>query len=859
MPKQIISKYFCKVMDESLNDFQEKKTKCSGPKLNNKPKPRAKPKKQVKGQKDIRTLIQIKKNELITFTKDFNNVCSKSGIDVDSQELQLAIALSKSLQDQGQVEPGTSQDNTTLTSQERSNQIRRTLQEYGFKVSDTKNKSEANKRVKKYKKPYRLLMTSETERLQKISNKYSRILFQNPDLEECDDSIDSNKGLYYFGTNISYKFMRSNDLFHIPEIVEDISLNKGGLLRNWCDIPGRPCSPVLLNDFPFSISDIDCTQAELDTILSGTLIAAKAIFNSKLDRNSPLEETKSEVKTNQSKDIVCIPLFIKSQDEEPVNETKNICIDKNFTNSEDCTLVTMPSSPHRNRSLSPDIFGDDASSLIENSIIIDAYHTTKKTVNTQIIDLCEPKIRTNLNLAEQTTLLSETSNDTKRISNDFMDLTECVSKTSQKYKSNLLSLSTNVNEGEVIYNDCMEITECIKSLSQKSYVGHSDNVTTASDVTLCTGLQVKGSYSIDKDGVAICDLTQSSNSDEELPMVEIGGTQKSLSCDTIIVDYDNYVNVSSNDSIKEQDKEKLNTYKDDAIGFIEENNVELSTLSTRPYLSVDNGIDTSITVVNENISIIHNHTDVSDIDLTQSSGSSVDLHQSKTVPADNYNNLGKVGDVSIDYDEICVDPAENEHFPDEQLDEIQTKYANDSSNVAMSSKNSTEYSQQQMSNSSNTSKVFDLSDRELNYSMCKSNIENFELGGISIMDNLSNLTGSKHYNSYQTKGTLNRSLSDSCLPSVSFKDNKRIVSSNRQTEKYIKLNESIYSTPIKAVIKDDKISVQTPTNSEYVIKVREVTPMLDYAAMSSPERNKELEKYGLKPFKRKRGENFICL
>ncbi|CAH1641775.1 unnamed protein product [Spodoptera littoralis] len=48
------------------------------------------------------------------------------------------------------------------------------------------------------------------------------------------------------------------------------------------------------------------------------------------------------------------------------------------------------------------------------------------------------------------------------------------------------------------------------------------------------------------------------------------------------------------------------------------------------------------------------------------------------------------------------------------------------------------------------------------------------------------------------------------------------------------------------------INVKTPNKSEYVIKTCDVTPMSDYTSMSTPERNKELDKYGLKPFKRKR-------
>ncbi|XP_048003297.1 structure-specific endonuclease subunit SLX4 [Leguminivora glycinivorella] len=50
----------------------------------------------------------------------------------------------------------------------------------------------------------------------------------------------------------------------------------------------------------------------------------------------------------------------------------------------------------------------------------------------------------------------------------------------------------------------------------------------------------------------------------------------------------------------------------------------------------------------------------------------------------------------------------------------------------------------------------------------------------------------------------------------------------------------------------NQVNVETPKQSEYIVKTDNVTPMMDYASMSTPERNKELDKYGLKPFKRKR-------
>ncbi|CAG4934864.1 unnamed protein product [Parnassius apollo] len=836
-------------MDESLTDFQEPKNQCTGPKRFQKSKvhnKKAKPRKHIKGQKDIRALIKSKKNDIVTYTKEFNDVCLKSGIDVDSEQLQLAIALSKSLQHTGEQTDAESSQTTKLTSQERTNKIRRTLEEFGFNVikSEWKLKPETNKRLKWCKKQCKLLLTSEEERQQKILDKYSQVLFQNLDYSFDNDKYENNiitSGLYYLTTNIKYELMKSNEIFYVPGLLHDISYVKSNLLRDWSEIPGRPTSPKLKKDFVVSISDLECTQTELDIILSGSLKAAKDIYKFKIIHSNILKE---ELKKGYGKDSITYQNLDKSvislnRDSKRV-ETK---VESNKT--------TMLSLPQRGRSLSPDIFGDEASSLIDNSITYTGNgdeNIRKDDADKDVVDLTQTvDVISQSNITKPCSQLSQSSNGTKRKTNDYMDLTDCVPVSLQKLNTYSLSLTSKVSEIEQVQNDCMEITECVNPLSQDHNILNNENVALTQNIADYAHVETMNHCKENKKSVITMDLTQSSNSDEDLPIVDIGGSEAKSSDDIIIVQHDDYNSIIPTSPKCKNLKPNHGLTKEENVIFIEKNNGD-STLDN----NFEDKFNNSVIVSHE---YDHNEQN-SDIDLTQCSDSSVEVSQksfkswsvSENQECNEFQNLGKKDNVSIDYDEICIDAPSKEKGLDGQFDDIHTRYANIFENETESCKNQMASSKSDLvSNCSNNSEPFNLSDKELNYSMHRSKIEHFDMGGISIIDEICNINEAKNDTNLKKNCSLNRSLSESCLPNICFKDNK-----TKTTEAYITLSQSTSSTPIKAIIKDNEISVQTPTNSEYIVKVGEVTPMLDYAAMSSPERNKELEKYGLKPFKRKR-------
>ncbi|XP_068624088.1 structure-specific endonuclease subunit SLX4 [Battus philenor] len=832
-------------MEESLTDFEDKKTSCTGPRANQKAKvKKPKLKKHIKGQKDIRTLIRNQKDNLEAYTKDFNNVCLKTGIDVDSEQLQLAIALSKSLQPSDNREVENLETNESLTSQERIKRIRRTLQEYGFKVSATKHKSITNKRVKQYRKHHKLLFTSEEERNQKITDRYSQILLQNPciivEKDNFDFKIKTNR-LYYLATNASYQFIKSDEVFYVKEIFQEIPNYKANLLKNWSSIPGRPPSPTVTEDFTFSLSDIQCSQVELDKMLSGTLKVMKDICKMKaIDNSSSNRDFQEEKFCNATKK----DRYLESGDSNSVlrnvSNKNNILtgnVENKHLNASQDNQTTMDSIPQQIRSQSPDIF-DEESSIVDNSINIDCGKSCSFLESAvyiaPILDLPKnTRISINGNLNSISSQVPQ--NETKRRTNDFMDLTECVSAHSQKQVNTLKNL-----DKVDLTNDHMDVTECVNNDCKGSNVQAIDNATTNLPVNI--------------ENVPTFDLTQSSISDDDLPAIEISGTQKSISDHTIVVNYNDYNESVSAPIIVDNITNKICTpiilneinLKDDvnkgkSVTLLEENGKESPESLIDQTIILDCNTTPNCITAGNDINILQNF-DIESIenvspgiDLTQVSDSESEMFNQKydnvimseNTLSNNYDSLGKKDNVSIDYDDISPDTAINTYQSiDDQFDDIQSKYAN---NYEVS-KTSRQNSKSEIDLNCSNTDCFELSDKEFNYSISKSEVRDLDLGEILVDNNFTHFENTNDIAS----------------------ENHQTAASVNHNEAYITLNQSTYSTPIRAFIKDNKISVQTPTHSEYVIKTGNVTPMLDYTNMSSPERNKELEKYGLKPFKRKR-------
>lgn len=965
------SKYFASQtdMDESLSDFQEAKKSCKGPKPAQKTtKPRTrKTTKRIKGQKDIRTALKGKKNDLVSYSKDFDTVCKKSGLDVDSEQLQLAIALSKSLQ----TEPETPDTSQALTSQQRVAKIRKTLQEYGFKVPEAK--ITATKKTKKFRKNYKLLTATEEQKKEIITGKYAQILFQNihvPLEQNRPNSLDSEARVFYIGSSIPYECMKDDEIFYVDNLVERSETN-GSLLRDWSEIPGRPVSPLLFDSFKMSFKEIECSQDELDVILSGSIKNVKNIFASKEIQfenhvqKINIDDDKENVDCdNNRSQINNMIISIDDNDHECEVETKPLSQNlfdfespvKNDMKSRDRTIteiklpddevieITSPvklttdpkkgidiettnnlTVPKQNRSCSPDIFDDELSSIMETTkpaSILSQEHKTKVFSQDYVMYLTEC-----VNIPSQgleKTLLSQ--NITKRRSNDFMEITECVVGSSQpireelkeidltqspeandaiKERNHSINVENNIDNASIILctnSRCNSVSQnvtdeqnvtvlrkCPNTDSTQSQIAKEDVDLTQSSNEDDKDMKIVNlsNQTPDKKDVESMDLTQSSNSDDVdgLPIVNIG-TQKDNSLDeTIIVDKDEYIAIGKVKKSIVFEKETqdevydLTQAHDDSIEIhvTNENNdsqcysfyddyVHDHSENTENSKEVEQNKDKT-----KDDKTSHNESKESDdVDLTQDSDKSEERRVSqRSLVLDNIPNnssLGKKDDISIDYDEIILDDniCHQESYKESDNDKsLNLKYESFKSDVE-NDLEIVDVNNDIDMNSSQHSEVFKISDRELDYSLHKSRHDfvrdNFDIGGISVLDNATKLSSFKKSLSEGCLSVIGRvkddNLGDSFLPEVFTKKTENTIAT---TATYIHTPGEISPIKVQDVTRNDNgvIHIKTPKNTEYVIKTDNVTPMADYASMSTPQRNRELDKYGLKPFKRKRAVQIL--
>ncbi|XP_039765741.1 structure-specific endonuclease subunit SLX4 isoform X2 [Pararge aegeria] len=878
MPNRVVSKYFPPEtetgMDDSLSEFQEKKKFNNGPK-NVKKTRITKKLKRTRGQKDIRALIKKQENDVFSYSKDFDKVCKQVGVDVDTEELQLAIALSKSLNKE--VKEAGSESETLsavqcLTSQQRTLRIKTTLQEYGFRVPKTKI-TDPN-RKKKCCKQYKLLLISDAERQQIISDKYSEVLagniFKSPaKVLGCEYN---DRELYYRTTNIPYEYIKSDDVYYVKDLFSKPD-QKTCVLRDWSEIPGRPLSPTVeIKNVNFD--DIICDQHELDCLLSGTILTAQKIIAKKTD-----------ISFNN---YITIDNKVKIRQDEPEPlENKDRCKDngesdiKLFKGSEFMNSNAMSQV----RSVSPDLFDDEPFTVMECTDI--DMHVSRQTVSmtenvvTYCMDLTEC-VNVDINTCIQTNQhTSNKINITNRKSNDFMEITKCVSTSLKQVSVERIDLTQNLNipnnqssnvlsqNENISIMDLTQVPDCQEKVwDSKKDNSFNDTIILVDDDINNFKLQPQ------KNNFAITEISEPICIDDMINCKENSDKR----------DCDDNLNLSTTDCKTKTNKQ--NFFKNSCeslVTFNDKTNFEKTSDKSKNDSGMEKEED-QLTDSSQNNwdskRLSYRNEDRSgqpdEIDLTQDSNSS---RGETDQPILNYTtSLGKIDNISIDYDEIHDDIANrsieqetymsNMHNVSKPIENSKVfKFSSSEYNCSLDQskhdnfdlrdikvrENENTLGEKEPNTSNNdiisnpSLEIFEISDKELNYSLYKSKHETYDLGGLPIISSFSDFaSNSIMEDAHNNCGIINRALSE-----------ENVISPYTVT-KSRKFNLSIETlTPTRLPNENINNVLQTPKNSDFIIKTNEVTPMLDYASMSSPERHKELEKYGLKPFKRKRAVQLL--
>ncbi|KAF5291338.1 hypothetical protein FQA39_LY03489 [Lamprigera yunnana] len=207
--------------------------------------------KNVNVKKPTKKISQSKTQSKLTFGKNIDDIQSDCNLD----HLQVAIALSKSLQ--------SAKDNVTENEENNGTLLLKQLQQYQFLPK--RDKSQPSKgfqykpiekkrgKPKVYLRSVLLLRTQE-DRDKKISDKVSRILSNNISLKTINikgncEVFSKDLQKYYCQEQVIFRksrYTKENELsdFYVASLKIDQSTAKcGSLLKNWHEIPGRSVSP----------------------------------------------------------------------------------------------------------------------------------------------------------------------------------------------------------------------------------------------------------------------------------------------------------------------------------------------------------------------------------------------------------------------------------------------------------------------------------------------------------------------------------------------------------------------------------------------------------------------------------------
>ncbi|GBP41352.1 Structure-specific endonuclease subunit SLX4 [Eumeta japonica] len=859
-------------MDESLSDFQEPrknlKSTYTGQKHIKPVKARQNRKPRPKGQKDIRSILKAKKSDIIKYTEDFNSVCQQSGLDVDSEQLQIAIALSKSEQVELKDNSSESQESVSLEpldSQERTKKIRTTLLEYGFKVPEVKINFNINKKIRKFKKDSKLLKITDEERQQKISIKYAQVLFNNLNSTNYNQETSSvvYPEIYSKASDTKFESLKNDSFFMIDNLLEKSTTTIGSLLKDWSKIPGRPQSPCFKIK-KLSFVDLSLSQSELDVLLSGTFSSVKKTLT---DRQYLKMEMESSILESHCRDLNFPGIDTKITASTEIENT----IVPNIVLTDKGTDNPIVSAAVQHRSCSPDIFEDESLCIVENTPIKLAHLKHIEVTKNDNIKLFQSKSIDIFSLpCSQKSVDANGSkeNITKRVSNDFMDLTECVaenilpridvdhakkqtelahdSKINNAFENDSNFKLEKYNDTNQNSDDYMEITECVNSLcavveNQNSSPLNDDKM---KNVILTPSQNVSNEY---------VDLTKNDNHADDVENVTIIYECESLISDTFIK-----LKPERDSNLNKLPYVEINSKK----RTIEEH-IDLTQESRSPSPidihanNIDNFVydhsDQSISRESENVELETGHcNDELNEDSRNKNFATVSRNNSRD-DSEHASNLARENSSKVLY----MNHNKNE------TNFINKSALCDGFSIEASSNNlkshTLELHSQETTSSQSSYVVFEISDEELDYSIhaCQEKKSTCD-EALKICDDGDNVISefNSSHNNILEKGrttTFNRSFSDSCLPVVEIKGTN--MKKKSLPFKNIDKSKSLNSTPVKTPRKDvvqSPTKIETPKNSDYIVKTSEVTPILDYETLSTPERIKELDKYGLKPFKRKR-------
>ncbi|GJQ80808.1 hypothetical protein Trydic_g9397 [Trypoxylus dichotomus] len=271
--------------------------------------------------------------KVITGQKRLTNMIKDNFVysDMNTEHLQMALALSKSEQSDTEVECDLEEASCSPSTQKRIFGYRQTLEQFGFK-SNKKiiRKFELGKKSKKSKYQFVtpiLNIRTEEDRQNLISNKISMILSssslpnyiyeqEKPAVKSSNLSQFINESASIFNiNNIDYKDL-SIDHFYCKELNIERKVSKcGHLLKDWSHIPGRECTPP---------RDINSSRSEIVKSRKSDINKRKAdeIITKVVEASHLIEETVNSMEPHDVIEIRSVSPDLFTSDDENTSEIK---------------------------------------------------------------------------------------------------------------------------------------------------------------------------------------------------------------------------------------------------------------------------------------------------------------------------------------------------------------------------------------------------------------------------------------------------------------------------------------------------------------------------------------------------------
>lgn len=219
-------------------------------------------KKVPKNQPKIKNVINKREEEI--FQKFVKHDCDGTG--VDPEELQLAIALSKSMSEQEHESHGSTTEKFQNPFNSKTNKIKnfkKVLEQYGFKCKnsyadyDLAALVNTNKKPQWSKRPTELTLRTQNVRDTLTEARVNRVLkygvLESPNISEprliyevssflLNDYHDPRKTLFRKSIEEEHTDITLRSYF-VDELFEPSYVKSGALLKDWSNIPGREATP----------------------------------------------------------------------------------------------------------------------------------------------------------------------------------------------------------------------------------------------------------------------------------------------------------------------------------------------------------------------------------------------------------------------------------------------------------------------------------------------------------------------------------------------------------------------------------------------------------------------------------------